>query len=224
MIARLFFLLLALISLCFYASHTSASKKDSLDYKSCTALVKTDATSARTKAEQWVASDGSAYAYHCLALAEYKLKNFAEAAQNLSKMRALVPESEFSLRHDITLQQVRAWKLAGTTKKALEVISPYINELRALNYSDVDLAAALLMRSGLYNAVEKHLEALQDADHALTLNNTDPTPILISRAKTYLLMGEYELAQQDIDAALENDKENKKALALKEQLIKAKAL
>ena len=198
-------------------SYGDVSKKDSFDYQRCITLAEQDITAAHTKAAQWATSEGSYYAYHCLAIVQYKLEHFADAALSLSKMRSLIPESEYSVRHNITLQQVRAWQQAGALSKSLDVLTPYITELRTLDYSDVDLSDALLLRVSLYNKTNQYLDALQDADHALTLK-TNVSPILLSRARTYMFMEEKALAKKDIETVLALNNTNKEALVLLQQL------
>jgi tetratricopeptide (TPR) repeat protein len=195
----------------------ATSKKDSLDYTTCINLIKQDAGKAHTKAAQWANADGSMYAYHCLALAEYQLKNYAKAADALSKMRSLLTEADYTLRHDITKQQIAAWQRAGSLQHALDVATPYINELRLLTGSAVDLSEILLLRSRIYLAQKEYLRALQDVDHALTIN-TKPEAQLLVRAEIYIYMGEYDLASSDIAEVLKTDPNHEKALSFKQYI------
>lgn len=195
------------------------TKKDALDYEQCTQLVANDTTKAMTMATQWVKSDNSAAAYHCKAMAEFKLKRYSAAAVTLNRMYALLPLSEYGVRNHVVQQAVKAWQLAGEAQQAQTLLSSHILTLLAQDNSDMDLAYALTERSKIFRTGKQPLKALQDVDHALSLIMS--VAALSERARIYLDMQEYELAHKDIEQALRNNPTDVDAQKLMIQ-IKAK--
>lgn len=203
------FILFILIFVTSLAHASPLSKKDQQDYQQCSDLIQTSPANALTKATQWVKSDGSVASYHCKARAEFAVKRYGNAASTLTQLHALLGKDS-TIRNSIRQQSSRAWRLAGEHRKAEQIITPHLQSLLATSAPHSDIADALLERSRIYRATARLLHALQDLDHALTLDISS-RDILLERARLYVNMNEHALAKQDVQTVLRYNPTDKTA-------------
>lgn len=214
-------LLCATLSLLFIPlSGFSQMRVDALDprYQRCRALAKDDVAEALNYAQTWVKKERSVTSLHCHSIALYSAKHYAESAQKLMEIHTMTPRIDVTLRASLKRQAARAWMLAGDADTALRHLSGAIKDIVYSESEHPNIkrvsAELLLERAEVYHEKGEFLEAVQDLDHAETFGVLKEQ-IYEKRAKTYILMGNKELALKDIQAILEINPQHSTAHVLR---------
>lgn len=177
-------------------------------YKSCTQLAALKPKETLDRAQKWYAESGQLAAQHCMALAQFELQDFENAAITLDNILMSVDQKQGTLWFSMKKQAAKAHLQSGNAAAAERHLA---DSLRYANDKGMDreMVPLLLDRAIIYAEKGEHLRAIQDLDHALTLQNT--APVVLERAKVYLKMGDTKLAEQDIRAVLKADPLNEQA-------------
>lgn len=169
-------------------------------YATCSEKVRSDAQGALSYAKQWYKETKHSSAQHCMALAHYALKEYSDAAQLLEKLGEPLKQKNLTLWRDIIVQTARSWQQARQTHRAIATLNRatlFITQKATENKEHATIAISILQERGaLYEASRKPLDALQDYDHALTLNRNAHT-VRLRRARLLLSLNEDRLAQDD---------------------------
>lgn len=146
-----------------------ACAKETFTYQECSGLTASAPDKALDYATRWIKRNkNEAFAYHCQALARYGLQRFEESAAQLEEV-ARHPNLSGALQSQIWEQAEQAWRKAGDIPRAEIALSMAIDTADRQGLKDA--AVKLLLRKA--NALvqqNKPLLALQELDHALTLN------------------------------------------------------
>lgn len=186
-------------------------------YRECAALVTQDAAAALKRAEAALIKTEDVGMRHCRAMALYALKQYPKAAIELQQVERLIAPENIALKNYVIRQIARALNLSKQPDEALKRLQDHITALRA-DESDSALrtrlaAEALMERALLRESYRQYTEAVQDMDHAISLNPVN-AELLTIRARIFLALKDKALARQDLAAALKVDPNNKQAKAL----------
>ncbi|MCI5049969.1 MAG: hypothetical protein MRY32_06520 [Rickettsiales bacterium] len=190
---------------------------NSQEYKSCTALTRSDPSAALKMADSWSRKSNMASAYHCRAIALFALKRYSDAGQALDQLSTRIGENNLMLWANVLRQSAKAWKLSDNNAKAIIALTKAIHPVSNDGFDNpatARLATELLLeRSGLYSEGGRELFALQDLDQALTMT-PNHEKALLERAKLLLKMGEIGMAKDDANRILQRSPKNKEALQI----------
>lgn len=177
-------------------------------YKSCTQMAAANPQETLIRARKWFEESKQLAAQHCLALAQFELKHFADAAITLETILRSVDRSQGALWYSMKKQVVRAYMNSGHAEDAERHLSDALRYASEHNL-EKEMPPMLLERARIYSARNEHLRAIQDIDHALTLDNGHP--VMLERANVYMKMGDTTAAERDIRAVLKADPLNEEA-------------
>lgn len=190
-------------------------------YKECTALANSNPIEAEHKALAWLQVDDSVGAQHCMAMALYGQRRFAEAADRLALVRSKLPPEQVAMRTYVARQAEKAWIDAGRPDAAIDLIGLQINDMAAQRGNNAANAAAtadlLLDRARLRITYGQLAEAVQDLDHAVSLTPVNED-VLLERASAFEQLGDLGLAKNDVASVLKINPANAKAKALQQRL------
>lgn len=153
---------------------TSSSK-----YQACNRLVSEAPSRAVEYAKNWrhKALDNSSDALsatHCMAVAQFKLKNYKISAQSFDSVHDKISKSKIVLRSSLKRQSARAWVLAGepdAALSALDMAAGYITHDRlgqgAMNRLMLDI---LLDKVDIFIGTGEYMRAIQSLDHAESIS------------------------------------------------------
>ncbi len=182
-------------------------------YADCVELVNADLDLGRIAAQQWVGEGGGAEARHCLALADLKAGFPKLAALRLEEIAQRKDAGDDYVRARLLSQAAQAWLTANETQQAQNAI---------------DQALALVPDSGeLYLTAAKVYaaqERWQDVINAVNTaeeNSLGSAATFVLRGRARYVFGAYELAANDVVAALSLDPRNVDALVLRGDLAQA---
>lgn len=194
-----------------YASAALATAQPGLSlqemYKACTTMAATQPQETRARAEKWYAESKQPAALHCLALAQFELKDYTGAAASLDQLlTTLTAQNELWL--NMKKQAVMAHRQAQNGEGADRHLSDILRYLSDQG-RDNEMVPLLLDRARIYAARGENLRAVQDLDHALSIQPA--IPIVLERARVYLNMGDFKTAETDIRRVLKSDALNEEA-------------
>lgn len=195
-------------SIAFAASPPAPEQTLGEKYKSCTQLVALKPKETLERAQKWFAESGQLAAQHCMALAQFEMQDYEGAAMTLDTILLSVDQKQGALWFSMKKQAAKSHMNSGNGEAAEKHLADalrYAND----NNLEKEMVPLLIDRAHIYAARGEHLRAIQDLDHALTLQNT--SPVVLERAKVYLKMGDTQLAEQDIRNVLKADPLNEPA-------------
>lgn len=203
-----FTIFLLLLALC-GGSH--AASPDSAQYAECTKNLADDPEGTYKRARAWYGQSKSIAAQHCMALAHYQLKEYPQAAAMLDAVLSGITPAHGRLWLAAKSQAASAHIAAGDADAAQK----HLNE--ALRWAmdkemDADMVPLLAQRAGILARQGQHLQAVQDLDHALSIE-PDAHAVRLQRAKLLLKMGKKAEAREDVEAVLAKEPGNEEALA-----------
>ena len=208
--------IIPLIALCLMALPLEAGTQklqNSKEYKDCTSLVSSKPAEALKKSQSWLAKEDSPAALHCRALARYSLKQYKDSASDLETLASRIGKKQERLYIGINHQAGTAYSLSKQNDKALALYAEAIALSSEKQNQDL-LPSLLIDRASLYQGLGKHEQAIQDADHALTINNNHSEALVI-RAKALRALSFTEEADLDLKHAVALDKKTKKKASAK---------
>ncbi len=216
--------LLSIAAVCLLApSQATALSTSSQEYQDCAALSRSTPAAALKQAKDWVEKTRSPEARHCHALSLFALKRYREAALELDKLYERTPPEDHLLSVNLLRQSARAWVLAEKTDRGHARFTLAIGRLQGLNKPSALhqrlLAETLVERGELLQQSGNRLSALQDLDHAVSLNILAERA-LIARARLYHEMGQPTLAERDARAALHFAPRNAEARKVLKQVVR----
>lgn len=189
-------------------------------YRACADLAasKPDQALATSNAELKTAD--SIGMRHCRAMALYALKRYPEAVADLLTVERMVPPSDLALLNYVTRQTARAINLSKKPDDALTHLQNHLQILRADGSSSAlrsKLAAeTLLERALLRESYAQYAQAVQELDHAISLNPTHEE-LLYTRARVFIALNDMALARQDLTTILTSNPNHTLARALMER-------
>lgn len=186
-------------------------------YRECSALVAHDAAAAQKRAEENLLQGEDVGMRHCRAMALYAQKHYPEAVIELQSVERLIAPENIALKNYVIRQIARALNLSSKPDAALKRLQDHIVALRA-DESDGALrtrlaAEALMERALLRESYRQYTEAVQDLDHAISLNPVN-AELLATRARVFLALNDKALAKQDLHSALKVNPNHEEAKAL----------
>lgn len=206
------FAMIALISTPALAASDVAGKdyQQSLSdlYKSCTQMAVTQPKETLIRAQKWYEESKQLAAQHCIALAQFELKDYQGAGETLDNILLSLDKTQGNLWYSMKKQAAKAHLFSGNSELAERHLTDALRYASDHNL-DKDMVPLLIDRARLYGAKNEHLRAIQDLDHALSLNNS--APVVLERARIYLKMGNIEAAERDIRSVLKVDALNEEA-------------
>jgi len=199
---------LLLISTCLFMAAPVFAQQASMQspaYRECSALANSNPTQALAKADAWLKMDAGIAAQHCRAMALYGLRRFAEAADALTNVRAMIAPENITLRSYVARQASNALVGANSADQAIGLLSTQINEISTLR-TDNGVAAGvtselLVERARVNTNFGKLDEAARDLDHAVSLTPTHEA-VLMERAGVFEKLGDLPLARNDLKSIL----------------------
>ncbi len=224
--AYLRFLCVTLLTLVFYISNGIASssfvtKQEQATYQACVHRLKTNTQDALSEAKRWTKLGSSPAAYHCKAMAEFRLRQFSHAATTLQQLHDMLPAEHIRIKNNVMIQAIRSWRLAREYPRAKSYATRFIRKLHTdKTFIPYDMVSALIERSKIHMVQHEWLPALQDLDHAVALQQQGSTALLL-RAKLYQAMNEQRLAQQDALTILARNPNHVKARLLLSEIMDA---
>lgn len=202
------FVVISAVSLASGAFAAAPQQTLTEQYKSCTQLSALKPKETLERAQKWYAESGQLAAQHCMALAQFELQDYDGAANSLESILTSVDQTQGALWFSMKKQAVRAYLNSGNGQPAERHLTDALR-FASDKGMDKEMVPLLIDRATIFAARSEHLRAIQDLDHALTLQNT--APVVLERAKVYLKMGDTKLAEQDIRAVLKADPLNEQA-------------
>lgn len=206
-----------------FAQEAPTSFTQAPAYKECTNLATTNPVAAQAKAEEWLKIDDSIGAHHCMAMAFYGQRHFAEAANELSIVRTKIPPSDLDLRTYVARQGAKAWLDGGRPDAAVTLLAQQINDMSLQegdNATEAKLTAELLLDRARVNVTYGKLtEAVQDLDHAVSLAPTNED-VLLERASAFRQLNDVPLAKQDLQSVMKLNPKNARATEMLQALDK----
>ena len=190
-------------------------------YKECTQLASSNPKLALEKAEAWLKIDQGTSALHCRAMALYGLRQFELSAAALADVRNTIALADTTLRSFVARQTSRAWLNANKPDAAMAALTAQLNELGQAtgdNATHSKLTAELLLdRAKLRLGVGQATDAVQDLDHAVSLDPVNEE-VLLTRADAFAKLKDAALAKQDLQALLRLNPKHAHALERMRQL------
>lgn len=176
---------------------------ESPDYDRCLSLLRTDPQGAQAEADAWEATGGGEGAQHCAALA---LLGLGEPDRAAERLEALAQRSQAgpAARGAILAQAGQAWIMSGQPNRAFAAITMGL----ALTPADVDL---LVDRSVALGTLGRYAEALEDLEHAVTID-PDRAEAWVFRAAALRHLDRAAEAEQAVARALSLDPDNAEGL------------
>lgn len=199
----------------------STSFTQSPAYIECTQLANTNPIAAEQKAAEWLKIDDGVAPHHCRAMALFGQMRFVEAAEALAMVRGKIAPANVTLRTYVTRQGAKAWMEAKRPDAAIDTLTVQINEMagnKGDNATESRLSAELLLdRAKLRVTYGQLAQAVQDLDHAVSLNPANED-VLLERAQAFSQLGDLALAKQDVALVLRLNPGNSRAQQLQRQL------
>lgn len=181
-------------------------------YNACTRTATTDPDGTYKRARAWYGKDKSLAAQHCMALALYNLKDYANAARTLEDILTNLKPAESALWLNMKSQAAKAQAAANNSNAAINHLNDGLYWAADREMDDT-LVPLLLQRAALYDKQGKELLAVQDYDHAMSIRPSAQTRL--ARAQLFLKMGKTTQAIEDIDVVLKAEPTNKNALSMR---------
>lgn len=174
------------------------------EYAACMAAARRAPDQALLTANAWIMRSGGAPAEHCAAVALIGLGRYVEAAQALERLAQQLRDGDAAVRAGLLGQVGQAWLMAGEVERAAAAQSAAL----AAAPDNVEL---LVDRSIALASLGRYWEAVDDLNRAEDLAPAR-ADILVLRASAYRHLDALELAEADIERALDRDPDNPEAL------------
>lgn len=176
------------------AAAARAASDPATEHDKCVAEAETDPQAALARAKQWSNQGGGFDADHCVAMALYDMKRYAEAAAAFEKLaRGMVKASP--------ADQARVYDQAGQARLVADQPRAAKTDFDAALRLTPDNPEMLIDRSEALAGEHKYWNAIDDLNRASDLapNRAD---IYVYRAAAYRALDELQMARLDIDRYL----------------------
>lgn len=198
-----------------------AAQASDARYQACSQKASSNPAAALKEAETWMIESNVASAQHCKAIALFGLKRYRESAAELQRLAIRLEKSDRILWANVLHQAARSWELSGNRQRALASLDYAISGLDDLAHEKSSAARVLgdilLKRSEVHVKAGDSLKAVQDLDHAISLQPTKDD-FLLARGELLAKIDEKALAKQDAQAILKRNPRHAKAKALLNRL------
>ena len=183
-------------------------------YQTCASLVNTAPKQALQQSRAWAKGESSPSASHCMAMAQFALKDYPSAAKNLEKLLPTVKGNQFVYAH-IVSQLARVYDVLDAPEKAGLVLNDAVFHLMQLD-DERALSHILNARYKHFENQKQYLKAINDLDHVINIAPT--AELYIARAGILLKLKKAMSARWDLEAALKLDPTNRKATMMLQSL------
>lgn len=177
-------------------------------YRKCSQMAVSSPSEALAESNEQLKISDNIGARHCRAMALYALMRYPEAVNELLTVERQIPANDVALLNYVTRQTARALNLAKKPDAALVHLQKHFDALRASSVNDAFLtklaAETLLERALLRESYAQYGQAIQELDHAISLNPTNEE-LLYTRARVFIALGDNALARQDLNAILRSN-------------------
>lgn len=189
-------------------------------YRNCASMAAYTPDKALIEADSQLKVREEIGARHCRAMALYALRRYPEAVTDLLAVERQIPQDDLALLNYVTRQTSRALNLSKKPDDALAHLQMHLNLLRADAGSSAlrtRLAAeTLLERALLRESYAQYAQAIQELDHAISLNPTNEE-LLFTRARVFVALNDNAQARQDLMTILRSNPTHKAARAMLEK-------
>jgi tetratricopeptide (TPR) repeat protein len=191
-------------------------------YRECAAMAAHEPNAALKMAKKTLDEKQDIGMRHCKAMALYALKQYPKAVTELERVERLIAPENITLKNYVIRQIARALNLSKKPDAALKRLQTHIISLQAgslragENNSTLRTrlaSEALLERAMLRESYHQYVQAIQDLDHAVSLDAGNHE-LLYHRARVLLALHDKALARQDLTAILRENPNHKQARAL----------
>jgi tetratricopeptide (TPR) repeat protein len=184
-------LLAALTAIVAASSAVAATGDPTSEHDQCVAEAETNPQAALARAKQWSNSGGGFDADHCVAMALYDMKQYAEAARAFEKLARSMTNEGLTDQARIFDQAGQAWLVAEQPRSAKSAFDAALR----LTPNDPDL---LIDRAEALAAAKEYWSAIDDLNRASDIA-PKKAEIYVYRAAAYRALDALPLARQDID-------------------------
>lgn len=161
------------------------------EHDQCVTEAETDPEAALARAKQWSNSGGGFEADHCIAMALFDMKHYAEAARLFEKLAEGLASVGLVEQAQVYDQAGQAWLVANQARAAKVDFDAALR----LTPDDPDL---LIDRAEALAAAQEYWSAIDDLNRASDLA-PKKAEIYVYRAAAYRAVDALPLARQDID-------------------------
>jgi tetratricopeptide (TPR) repeat protein len=161
----------------------------------CVAFVQANPAEGLKRAQLWAKQGGGFYAEHCVAMALFNLRRYAEAAEHFESVATATMAVPTTERAQILDQAGQSWLDAGRPDRAKAVFDAAIR----LDGTDAELH---IDRAEAFDALKQYWDALDDLNRAIDLAPDHPEAYFY-RGTTYRKLNTLDLALQDVEHGLE---------------------
>lgn len=162
-------------------------------------------------ARDWQQKGGGIPAQHCMALSLYGMRDYNGAARELEMILRSVSPAQGKLWLSIKAQVAKAYFHSQAYEPAENHLSEALR-WASEHEADADMVPLLIQRSRIYTLHNENMRAINDLDHALSIQSDDE--VLLERARVFIKIGKTESALDDIRGVLKRDPLNEDASAL----------
>lgn len=205
---------LLLMAFCLCGFSLFKEEKPPFDYATCNTKLRQSPMAALDYIREYASLDEGLTLRHCRAMANYALHQFKDASRDLAFLEKATQTSKGKLWFTVKKQLSQSLFYEGKRKDAFAEITDALVNAQAT--SAPELAPLLKLRATFYESSGDYLKALQDLDHALSIDGAADTHL--QRAELFLLMDQKKAAVKELNEILRFDAQNQKALAMKEKL------
>lgn len=190
-------------------------------YQACSKKASSNPQAALKEAEAWMIESNVASAQHCKAIALFGLKRYRESAAELQRLAIRLEKSDRMLWANVLHQAARSWELAGNRQRAIASLDYAVSGMDELAHDKASAARVLgdilLKRAEVHQTQGDPFKAVQDLDHAVSLQPTNDK-VRLARAKLLVELKESALAKQDLQAILKRNPRHSAAKALMKKI------
>lgn len=183
-------------------------------YAQCTGLVRSAPQEAYKFARAWYGRSQHIAAEHCMAMALFELREYTTAAESFERILIRMTPGQGAMWLGMKAQAAKAHSAAGNDNAALSHLEQALH-WTAQRDMDMEMAPLLAQRAEIHERQNRHLQAVQDLDHALAIRPTTATRL--QRARLMLKSGHPTEALDDLDTVLKSEPQNREALNLRAQ-------
>lgn len=178
-------------------------------YQACTRMARERPAETFKRAKAWYLETKTLAAQHCMALSLFEMRDYPGAANELELiLQRLAPEQQPDLWLSMKTQVSKSYGLSNRDDLAEKHLTEALKWAN-VNGKDQAMVPMLLQRGRIYAMNGEHLRAINDLDHAYSINQ-DPAALL-ERARVFIKMDKLDDALDDVRAVLKKEPLNDEA-------------